>query len=213
MRNITVVLGCLLVVLACKSDDDFVAPVANQPQNPQTVSLQYAKNFGGSKNELASAVVKLQDGGYAVFGETQSIDIDITDKSDTSYDYWLLRFNAADELLWSKTYGGSLDEKGADFIREIHKGQTSVEDWTNLDLDVPPDSPPDFTGDTDVDDSGSTSWGDYHAWLEQPQGHLGEGERGPQRLGHGSEGHLRSAAHDPGAQGHGAGGGGPDLEG
>ncbi|PSG90142.1 hypothetical protein [Aurantibacter aestuarii] len=158
MRNITVVLGCLLVVLACKSDDDFVAPVANQPQNPQTVSLQYAKNFGGSKNELASAVVKLQDGGYAVFGETQSIDIDITDKSDTSYDYWLLRFNAADELLWSKTYGGSLDEKGADLIATQDGGFVLTGYASSSDGDVSQNFGNQDFWITKLDSSGNITW-------------------------------------------------------
>jgi hypothetical protein len=116
MKKIAILLGCLISVLACKSDDDFTEPATTTPQNGQTNTLQFAKNFGGSKNEIANAVIKLQDGGYAVFGETQSNDIDITDKTNSSFDYWLLRFNASDDLMWSKTYGGSLDEKGADIL-------------------------------------------------------------------------------------------------
>lgn len=116
MKKFAILLSCLISVLACKSDDDFTEPVTTTSQNVQTNTLQFAKNFGGSKNEIANAVIKLQDGGYAVFGETQSNDIDITDKTNSSFDYWLLRFSASDDLMWSKTYGGSLDEKGADIL-------------------------------------------------------------------------------------------------
>ena len=116
MKIFAILLSCLISVLACKSDDDFTEPVTTTSQNGQTNTLQFAKNFGGSKNEIANAVIKLQDGGYAVFGETQSNDIDITDKTNSSFDYWLLRFSASDDLMWSKTYGGSLDEKGADIL-------------------------------------------------------------------------------------------------
>jgi hypothetical protein len=118
MKSYFAVLFCFVFFMGCKSDDDFLVP-APSPQDTQgsaSGNLLFARNFGGDKNEIANAVVKLQDGGYAVFGETQSINGDIVDKTDNSYDYWLLRFNENDELLWSKTYGGSLDEKGADLL-------------------------------------------------------------------------------------------------
>jgi len=115
MKSYFVICFCLVFFVGCKSDDDVLNTEPTEQINTIN-TLQFAKNFGGDKNEIASAVIKLQDGGYAVFGETQSTNGDITDKLDSSYDYWLLRFNENDELLWSKTYGGSLDEKGADLI-------------------------------------------------------------------------------------------------
>ncbi|MCH3883974.1 hypothetical protein [Tenacibaculum aquimarinum] len=74
------------------------------------------KTFGGTKNESAYNVVTTIGDGYAVFGFTQSNDNDIVDKTDESYDYWLLKFSSEDELQWSKTYGGNNDDRGRSII-------------------------------------------------------------------------------------------------
>ena len=50
------------------------------------------KNYGGSKNDVFQSVVKSADGGYAVLGYTQSNDFDITDKTNESFDFWILKF-------------------------------------------------------------------------------------------------------------------------
>ncbi len=62
------------------------------------------------------------DGGYAILGFTQSMDEDITDKQNESFDYWVLKFNAEDELQWQKTYGGSADERGRSIIQTLDGG-------------------------------------------------------------------------------------------
>ena len=72
--------------------------------------------FGGSKNDVFQSIVKTADGGYAIFGYTQSNDFDIIDKTNESFDFWILKFSADDNLLWSKTFGGSEDDRGADLI-------------------------------------------------------------------------------------------------
>ena len=103
----------LLIILSfffsCSSD----STVNNSNFNGNILSL---KTFGGTKNESAHKVVKTLDEGYAVFGFTQSNDNDITDKIDDSYDYWLLKFSSEDEIQWSKTYGGSNDDRGRNII-------------------------------------------------------------------------------------------------
>ena len=84
----------------------------------QPASISFVKTFGGSKNESARSVLKTQDGGYAVFGYTQSNDGDVVSTQTTiQYDFWLLKFDANDNLEWQKTYGGSNDEKGYKIIQ------------------------------------------------------------------------------------------------
>lgn len=84
----------------------------------QPASISFVKTFGGSKNESARSVLKTQDGGYAVFGYTQSNDGDVVStKTTIQYDFWLLKFDANDNLEWQKTYGGSNDEKGYKIIQ------------------------------------------------------------------------------------------------
>lgn len=78
--------------------------------------LDFATTFGGSKNDVFQSVVSTSDGGYATLGYTQSNNFDITTKTNEDFDFLLMRFSADDSLLWSKTFGGSDDDRGADII-------------------------------------------------------------------------------------------------
>lgn len=80
-------------------------------------SVQLIQTFGGSKNDLARSVVATKDGGFAVVGCTQSTDGDVTDKTSESYDLWVLKFDSECLLQWSRTYGGSGDDRGSDLIQ------------------------------------------------------------------------------------------------
>lgn len=112
----TVATYCFLILLLmnCSSDDS--SPVNNNN------SPEFVKTHGGSKNDSAQSVTATTDGGYIVLGHTQSNDNDITDKQDESFDYWILKFDANDQLQWQKTYGGSLDDRGNDIIETSDGG-------------------------------------------------------------------------------------------
>ena len=84
---------------------------------PDDEQISFIQTYGGTKNESAQSVIATNDGGYAILGHTQSNDGDITDKLDESFDYWVLKFDAQDQLQWQKTYGGSADDKGYDIIQ------------------------------------------------------------------------------------------------
>lgn len=99
----------LLLIFSCSNDD-----ASNTPSGGQTVLV---KTYGGSNNDSGQSVVATTDGGYAVLGFTQSNDEDITDKLDESFDYWVLKFDAQDQMQWQKTYGGSADDRGGDIIQ------------------------------------------------------------------------------------------------
>ncbi len=106
-----IVLGLLFQFLLNCSNDD---PSSNSSSESE---VTFVKTYGGSKNDSAQSVVATSDGGYAVLGFTQSMDGDITDKQNESFDYWVLKFSAEDTLEWSKTYGGSADERGNSIIQ------------------------------------------------------------------------------------------------
>lgn len=76
----------------------------------------FAQTFGGSKNDVYQSVVPTLDGGYVILGYTQSNDFDISDKTNESFDFLLMKFSSDHVLLWSKTYGGSDDDRAADLI-------------------------------------------------------------------------------------------------
>ncbi len=96
------------------------------------------KTYGGTNNESAQALTKTMDGGYAILGYTQSSDQDITDKAEIGFDFWVLKFDSEHDLQWSKTYGGSDDDRGSDIINTsdggfaiIGSSQSSNEDIDN----------------------------------------------------------------------------------
>ena len=75
--------------LACDSGDSNIENSSNQ-----TIEIRKTLTLGGALNESGQSIVSTADGGYAVLGYTQSMDADVTNKSNTSYDYWLLKFDA-----------------------------------------------------------------------------------------------------------------------
>ncbi len=74
--------------------------------------VEWVKNYGGSGEDTAQAIISTLDKGYAVLGYTNSIDGDILDKDTNVNDYWLLKLDAEGNLQWNRTYGGSKDDKG-----------------------------------------------------------------------------------------------------
>ena len=100
----------LSINLSCDSSENI------QPTENQSVEVEEVLTIGGTKNESAQSVVNTPDGGYAILGHTQSMDGDISNKTDTSFDYWLLKFDASGQEQWQKVYGGSDDDRGEDLI-------------------------------------------------------------------------------------------------
>tara|TARA_R110000850_G_scaffold271031_2_gene404663 strand:+ start:59139 stop:60536 length:1398 start_codon:yes stop_codon:yes gene_type:complete len=115
---------------ACKKDDDsgIVADddgsivTDDLPPASFTGEIEWSKTFGGSREDEAISMVETADGGYAIVGYTLSNDGDIVDKTSTDADFWLLKLNTEGELLWSKTYGGSLDDRATKLINTSDGG-------------------------------------------------------------------------------------------
>jgi hypothetical protein len=94
------------------------------------------KNYGGSKNDVANAVVKTLDGGAVVLGYTQSINGNITDKTTENFDFWVLKLDAESNIQWSKTFGGTNDDRGNDIIQTNDGGYAVLGYSTSSDQDV-----------------------------------------------------------------------------
>lgn len=100
MKNIIPVYAvCLLLTF------NPVSP-ANQLPEPQTHHL---KCIGGTGEESILYVIKLRDGNYLSCGYTDSQDGDFNVRN-RRFDAFLLKTNAAGDIIWKKTYGGSHDE-------------------------------------------------------------------------------------------------------
>ena len=124
-RRFVVIL--LIAFLSCEKQD---LPIEN------SISTEVISTFGGARNDNAQAVVSTSDGGFAVLGFTQSNDGDISDKQNESYDFWLLKFNSNAELQWSKTYGGSDDDRGYSLLQTSDGGFAMLGYTASSDGDV-----------------------------------------------------------------------------
>ncbi len=122
------------------------------------IEIDFVKTLGGSKNESATAVIKTTDGGYAILGFTQSMDGDITNKTNESYDYWLIKYDAANQLQWQNTYGGSGDDRGIDLIQTSDNGYVVIGKSKSNDLDVSENAGFDDFWVSKLDSGGSISW-------------------------------------------------------
>ncbi|WP_422090112.1 hypothetical protein [Tenacibaculum ovolyticum] len=117
LKKISTLFVIILAIISCNNDVDQLPNIVKNP------TLDFVKTLGGTKNEVARSVVQTSDNGYVVLGFTQSIDGDIlTTKTNVQYDYWVLKFDKNDKLLWQNTYGGSKDEKAYQIIKTNDSG-------------------------------------------------------------------------------------------
>jgi len=104
---------CLtLGLVSCKNDDESNSSSQNFQGN-----IVWANTFGGSQQDFARSVIQSQDGNIIVFGNSASINGDITDKTVEVSDFWLLKLDLEGNVIWSKTYGGSGEDVGQKVIQ------------------------------------------------------------------------------------------------
>ena len=72
---------------------------------------QWDYRFGGTKNDVLSALQPTTDGGYILGGWSNSeISGDKAEASQGGYDYWLVKIDAAGTKQWDKRFGGTKDD-------------------------------------------------------------------------------------------------------
>ena len=108
---------CLIFFYNCSKKE-----VLTPPEISITGDLDFSQTIGGSKNDVLKSVIKTPDGGYAILGYTQSNDGDITMKEVENFDFWMLKFDMNNNLIWQKTFGGAEDDRGADLINTSDGG-------------------------------------------------------------------------------------------
>jgi hypothetical protein len=75
----------------------------------------WTRAHGGWGKDEAYAVVTMPDGGCMAAGYTESYGAG-------AGDMWLLRIDADGDTLWTRTYGGAMDERAEDLRRTADKG-------------------------------------------------------------------------------------------
>ena len=82
----------------------------------------WTKTYGGVYNEEAHSVLQTSDGGYILVGFIQTAPGNI--------DIWLIRTNSEGNTLWTKTIGGSGDDRGRS-IQHTADGGYIIAGWTS----------------------------------------------------------------------------------
>ena len=118
----------ILIVFSCSSNTN------NSINSEAEITL--VKTLGGTNNDNAQAITKTTDAGYAILGYTQSTNGDVIGKTNNSFDYWLLKFDANNHLQWQKTYGGTDDDRGRDIIQTTDGGYAILGYSKSNDTDV-----------------------------------------------------------------------------
>lgn len=80
-------------------------------------NLIWQKNFGGTNNDEANKVIETSDNGLLIVGHTSSADGDVTNYKG-GYDLWVIKLDAAGNLEWQRTFGGSGNETGTAAIQD-----------------------------------------------------------------------------------------------
>ncbi len=77
--------------------------------------VQWQKCYGGTEHESITKLVKTTDGGYLIFGTTDSIDDDVSGNHGSN-DFWMVKTNAIGTIQWQKCLGGIGDDEIQDVI-------------------------------------------------------------------------------------------------
>ena len=107
---------CLALCVSCQSEE------INKSDNSFQGIVDWAKNIGGTDEDYGFSIITTVDNNIAILGHTASTDGDITDKTQNDHDYWLTLLNTNGDVLWSKTYGGSGDDRGQKLIQTTDGG-------------------------------------------------------------------------------------------
>jgi len=85
-------------------------------------NIQWAKTYGGESSERAYSVQQTSDGGYIVAGYTYSF-------GEGWKDIFLIKTDAKGNIIWTKTYGGEVDD-GASSVQQTSDGGYIVAGYT-----------------------------------------------------------------------------------
>jgi hypothetical protein len=100
------------IVAGTTTSDDIDIPSTKGKTDYLVVAMDengvklWAKTFGGSGEDYATCITRTADGNFVVAGYSNSIDGDITNNHNISYDMLVIKFDPDGNKLWSKNIGG-----------------------------------------------------------------------------------------------------------
>ena len=82
-------------------------------------TIEWSQNYGGSEDDAAHSIVQLTDGSYLIGGWTASSGLGFSIKGEQ--DCWVIKIDSIGQIIWSKNYGGSGNDK-IEAIQETENG-------------------------------------------------------------------------------------------
>lgn len=98
-------------------------------------NIQWQKSYGGTNGDGANSIEQTFDGGYIVFGSSNSADGDVTGNHGGS-DYWILKLNNNGTIQWKKALGGSGSDEAYAIQQTTDAGYIVLGRSTSNDGDV-----------------------------------------------------------------------------
>jgi hypothetical protein len=98
-------------------------------------NISWQKCLGGTGYDYAYSIKQTSDGGYIVAGDVNSNDGDVSGNHG-SFDYWIVKLDAAGNITWKKIMGGTGEEDARD-IQQTTDGGYIIAGFSNsIDGDV-----------------------------------------------------------------------------
>lgn len=98
-------------------------------------SIIWEKTYGGSYYDWVNSVQQTTDGGFIVVGTTRSIDGDVNGNHGYN-DYWILKLDEYGDTLWTRCYGGSLNDQVSAVQQTTDGGYILTGSTRSIDGDV-----------------------------------------------------------------------------
>jgi hypothetical protein len=98
-------------------------------------NVEWDQILGGSQDDMPRGVDQVIDGGFVVAGSTQSMDGDVQGFNG-AIDFWVLKIDAAGNLLWTNALGGSSNDYAWGICHTAEGGCVAIGIASSLDGDV-----------------------------------------------------------------------------
>jgi hypothetical protein len=139
------------------------------------MQIEWQSCFGGTRQDEASDIISVS-GGYFIAGYTASNDGDISFTHGSS-EYWIIKTDGTGNMIWEKTYGGSLGDGCARILPDNLGNYYLLGGSNSTDGDITEDPYPDSWDFwiVKIDSSGNKIWdkmaggnGDELLWTGTP---------------------------------------------
>ena len=97
-------------------------------------AIEWLRNIGGSKRDIAFSIEQTADAGYIVAGESNSNDGHVSGNNG-GYDYWVVKLDKNGAIHWQNCIGGADDERNAVKITQTSDGKYILAGITLSDFD------------------------------------------------------------------------------